>query len=511
MWRRAWKPVAATVAIGTPAYLYYYRTTPTFSIPIRVKDMDGKPAMSTKVLPLLSMEEVNKRLSERANFERTLRPDGIAWNYANAALPSNDPIEDTHSKQIIQRDDASGDYLFFAVMDGHRAGDTSHLLSLVLIRAVSLSLAKLISNSSSTSLSESTIGRVKSIVGLGSAQDADPHRVSLAIQDAFTDLDRELITAPLRVLAGNMDRSKAIPDVSKHPLALETMLPAVSGSCALLAVFDTAHKDLYVACTGDSRAVAGVWEPTPDGKGHWRVDVLSEDQTGRNPNELKRMQAEHPKDEADTVIRNGRVLGGLEPTRAFGDARYKWTREVHDALNHAFMVGNDMTLRSQPQTLKTPPYVTARPEVTHRKLSFDKSAPGAIRFLVLATDGLWDELTSEEVVSLVGGHLAGVRGVIPKAELPSLVPTSVKTSGVEGKDHRRKRNSGSWAFRDENVGTHLIRNALGGGDEVSLRQLVSIPAPYSRRHRDDITVTVVWWEEGREEDAQVATPTQAKL
>ncbi len=43
------------------------------------------------------------------------------------------------------------------------------------------------------------------------------------------------------------------------------------------------------------------------------------------------MQAEHPKDEADTVIRNGRVLGGLEPTRAFGDARYKWTREVHDA------------------------------------------------------------------------------------------------------------------------------------------------------------------------------------
>ncbi len=63
------------------------------------------------------------------------------------------------------------------------------------------------------------------------------------------------------------------------------------------------------------------------------------------------------------------------------------------SLNHAFMAGNDMTLRSQPQTLKTPPYVTARPEVTHRKLSFDKSAPGAIRFLVLATDGLWDELT----------------------------------------------------------------------------------------------------------------------
>ncbi|KAG7449481.1 protein serine/threonine phosphatase 2C [Guyanagaster necrorhizus] len=511
MWRRAWKPAAATIAIGTPACLYYYRSTPTFSIPIRVKDVDGKPTMSTKVLPLLSMEEVNKRLNARANAETIIRHDGIVWNYANAALPSNDPIEDAHSKQIIQRDDASGDYLFFTVMDGHRAGDTSHLLSLVLIKAVSLALSKLISNSPSTFLTESTVGRVKSMVGFWSAPDADPHRVSVAIQDAFTDLDRELITAPLRVLAGNIDGSKVIPDLSKHPLALKTMLPAISGSCALMAIFDTAHKDLYVACTGDSRAVAGVWEPTPDGKGHWRVDVLSEDQTGRNPNELKRMQAEHPKDEADTVIRNGRVLGGLEPTRAFGDARYKWTREVHDALNRSFMVGNDMTLRTQPQTLKTPPYVTARPEVTHRKLSFDKSSPGAIRFLVLATDGLWDEITSEEVVSLVGGHLAGVRGVIPKAELPSLVPTFVKTGSVEGKDHRRKRNRGSWAFCDDNVGTHLIRNALGGGDEESLRQLVSIPAPYSRRHRDDITVTVVWWEEGREEDAQVTTPTKAKL
>lgn len=61
------------------------------------------------------------------------------------------------------------------------------------------------------------------------------------------------------------------------------------GSCALLALIDTAHRDLYVACTGDCRAVAGVWEPSADGAGGvWRVDVLSDDQTGRNPSELKR-------------------------------------------------------------------------------------------------------------------------------------------------------------------------------------------------------------------------------
>lgn len=67
----------------------------------------------------------------------------------------------------------------------------------------------------------------------------------------------------------------------------------VSGSCALMAVFDTAQRDLYVACSGDSRAVAGIWEESADGTGSWRVEVLSEDQTGRNPNELKRYNMLH--------------------------------------------------------------------------------------------------------------------------------------------------------------------------------------------------------------------------
>jgi pyruvate dehydrogenase phosphatase len=121
----------------------------------------------------------------------------------------------------------------------------------------------------------------------------DPIRVARAIQTAFTSLDAELLAAPVRVLAASLDKDSSntdIPDLSKHPLALPTMLPAISGSCALLALLDTAHHNLYVACTGDSRAVAGVWEPDDanDGKGRWRVEVLSEDQTGRNPSEAAR-------------------------------------------------------------------------------------------------------------------------------------------------------------------------------------------------------------------------------
>jgi pyruvate dehydrogenase phosphatase len=55
-----------------------------------------------------------------------------------------------------------------------------------------------------------------------------------------------------------------------------------------MALIDPLQRDLYVACTGDSRAVAGIWEENDDGTGKWRVEVLTEDQTGRNENEAKR-------------------------------------------------------------------------------------------------------------------------------------------------------------------------------------------------------------------------------
>ena len=175
------------------------------------------------------------------------------------------------------------------------------------------------------------------------------------------------------------------------------------------------------------------------------------------------------------------------------------------------MEGNGQALRPVPATHKTPPYVTARPEVTHRKLALPPRATSGpkLRFLVLATDGLWDELSSEDVVALVGGHLAGLTGRVPKADLPALVRTTAGTPTVNGKSSEPVRSTeGAWAFVDKNVGTHLIRNALGGANEERLRKLLSIPSPLSRSYRDDITVTVVWWEDGPDAAPEVV---QAKL
>jgi pyruvate dehydrogenase phosphatase len=243
MLRRAWKPITATaILVGAPAYGFYHfkYKQQTFNIAIKAQGPDGKPEMAVRRFPLLSMQAVDARLRESATYETKPRPGGIVWKHTTATLPSNDPIEDANANAIVQRDvtdpSAPGDLLFFAVMDGHSGTHTSQLLSKVLINAVVLELSSLIApsipatnNSLPTSI-KSTFWR-KPITSLPT--DNDPHRVSLAIQNAFTKLDAELINAPLRVLAANLDdqsrKNKSIPDLSQHPLALTTMLPAISG------------------------------------------------------------------------------------------------------------------------------------------------------------------------------------------------------------------------------------------------------------------------------------------
>lgn len=245
MLRHAWKPVAATVVIGTPAYLYF-RSRPeeqqTFDLPVRVKGASGKAEMATRTLPLLPMSTLVARIREHATVNTHSRPGGPVWNYATAALASNDPLEDANCAQVVQRDEsdpsAPGDYLFFAVMDGHGGHHTSQLLSRVLINAVALELSTLVTNPQAAS-KPGLLEDLKATLWSSSTQnthtalDSNPQRVSKAIADAFAKLDTELLNAPIRILANSLDeesrKNKVIPDLSQHPLALSTMLPAISG------------------------------------------------------------------------------------------------------------------------------------------------------------------------------------------------------------------------------------------------------------------------------------------
>jgi len=242
MLQRAWKPVAGTAIVGASAYAYYrYSNRPqTFELPVRVKGPTGKSEMTTRTIPLLPLHELETRIHENAVSETKTRPDGITWTHTTATLASNDPIEDANASQIVERDasdpSSPGDYIFFAVMDGHGGYDTSRLLSKVLIRGVALELSNLVKDPKATS--QPGLGnRLSSLFYWSSpaqsSSSPSPSRVSQAIEQAFTKLDTELLNTPLRILANNMDQKawqeKTIPDLSQHPLALTAMRPAISG------------------------------------------------------------------------------------------------------------------------------------------------------------------------------------------------------------------------------------------------------------------------------------------
>jgi pyruvate dehydrogenase phosphatase len=340
--------------------------------------------------------------------------------------------------------------------------------------------------------------------------------VDAAIKKGFLKLDDEIVNKSVeRVLQAN-----------NKSAAAELLAPALSGSCALLSFYDSRSKLLRVACTGDSRAVLG----RRSGSGKWSATPLSVDQTGGNADEAARLRNQHPNE--PYVVRNGRVLGGLEPTRAFGDASYKWTREISEKLKQHFFA------RTPSSILKTPPYVTAEPVITTTKISPEKGD-----FVVMATDGLWEMLTNEEVVGLVGKWLESnqaTKGASStsqfdsvwtrifgsgnkKAGLPVEAAQDADGSGGQRTPFRGVRQWGSssdgFVVRDPNVATHLVRNALGGKNEEQVSALLTLPAPFSRRYRDDLTVQVIFFGNGEKTGEVVVNvdatapekPVKAKL
>lgn len=317
------------------------------------------------------------------------------------------------------------------------------------------------------------------IAALKDASSGSPstEAIEAAIKTGFNRLDHEIVHESVeKVFKANSKLAAA-----------ELLAPALSGSCALLSFYDSNTKLLRVACTGDSRAVLG----RRGESGKWVATALSVDQTAGQPEEEARLRKQHPGE--DYVVRNGRVLGGLEPSRAFGDATYKWSREVSERLKQNFFG------RTPSALLKTPPYVTAEPVVTTTKIQPEKGD-----FVVMATDGLWEMLTNEEVVGLVGQWIEKQQSETNGSGASSWVKMfSAQQKGLpveqsQGKGHKkdgqkkpiRQQQWGvqggeteRFAVEDKNAATHLVRNALGGKDKDMVCALLTLPAPHSRRYR----------------------------
>ncbi|CAK7230802.1 [Pyruvate dehydrogenase [acetyl-transferring]]-phosphatase 1, mitochondrial [Sporothrix curviconia] len=445
-----------------------------------------------RVIEMLSPDQVTQRLRNNEESYGINRGKGVL-RYDLVQLASNDPIEDDHAEKIVEVptksaadsvvSSDSSDWMFWGVFDGHSGWTTSAKLRQALINYVARELNE-------------------TYKAAPSADGPPADAIEGAIKVGFTRLDDDIV---------NQSAQKVLAQKSKT-VAAELLAPALSGSCALLSFYDSKSKLLRVACTGDSRAVLG----RRSASGKWTATPLSTDQTGSNADEAARIRGLHPGEEH--VIRNGRVLGGLEPTRAFGDASYKWTRDVSDRLRSSFFG------RSQSPLMRTPPYVTAEPVVTTTKIEPEKGD-----FIVMATDGLWEMLTNEEAVGLVGKWIetqakaasaqSGGTSTMDAAwakvfgrKASGGLPVEVAGEGSTGKNGERvpirlrqwgisPDENDRFVVKDKNAATHLVRNALGGTNEEQVSALLTLPAPFSRRYRDDLTVQVIFFGDGAVSEA----------
>ncbi|XP_027514905.1 pyruvate dehyrogenase phosphatase catalytic subunit 1 isoform X1 [Chiroxiphia lanceolata] len=303
------------------------------------------------------------------------------------------------------------------------------------------------------------------LIDLNSGETTD---VREALINAFKRLDNDI----------SLEAQVGDPNSFLNYLVLRV---AFSGATACVAHVD--GVDLHIANTGDSRAMLGVQEED----GSWSAVNLSYDHNAQNEHEVERVKMEHPKSEEKTLVKQDRLLGLLMPFRAFGDVKFKWSIELQkrviesgpDQLND-----NEYT-KFIPPNYHTPPYLTAEPEVIYHKLRPQD------KFLVLATDGLWETMHRQDVARIVGEYLTGVHHQQPIA----VGGYKVTLGQMHGLLTERRARISS-VFEDQNAATHLIRHAVGNNefgtvDHERLSKMLSLPEELARMYRDDITIIVV--------------------
>ncbi|WVO16054.1 hypothetical protein L204_103719 [Cryptococcus depauperatus] len=473
-----------------------------------------------------SDEEVEKMLRENENSQKVKRAGNPVIRWDNNWVGSNDPCEDRWANDLVPRkqtaierlneatafwiswfkDDSQAslaetegkrDLILFSIMDGHAGDATSRLLQKSLNPTIALALARLQAGHFPDENGWGSWSKYWSPwYYLGFEKIWTPENVSQTVQQAYLQLDDNICRTPIYLLPTVTSTSTDLSAQTARQTFVALAQSANAGACAITTLVDSESDDLYVALAGDCRAVAG-WQGID---GQWRCDVLTEDQMGENPREIERIISEHPPHEKDTAIRKGRVLGGLQPTRAFGDAIYKWTNQQVAEIADMFSAEGQKSRLSRPHSY-TPPYVTAKPEVAYRKLH-SKSGE-ELKFIIMATDGLWDRLTSEEATLLVASYLAhSSHPPVYKTSLPKLFPLSSPLplfQRLYPAQNYPQPEGETWVYEDDsNAATHLIRNSLAGGNLDLRAKLLSLTGKVSRWMRDDVTVTVIFFGNGQE-------------
>lgn len=179
----------------------------------------------------------------------------------------------------------------------------------------------------------------------------------------------------------------AVVDMARQAYKVGFGEVASTGSCAITAVV---MPDFFVvANSGDCQAVlVSVQNGKITGKN------ICEIHSSNSASEQEKLRAQHPGEKDIVVCKHAKacyVKKRLMPTRSFGDLDLKWAE-----FNNPHHLPREQGFRSVKQPF-TGPYITHVPDIVITDIS------PADKFLILASDGLWDEMSEQEAAELVGG------------------------------------------------------------------------------------------------------------
>ncbi|EIW82990.1 protein serine threonine phosphatase 2C [Coniophora puteana RWD-64-598 SS2] len=356
--------------------------------------------------------------------------------------PCPNPNEKSQDRYVVEEWPLSnGTWTLAAVFDGHGGADTAEY--------VVTTYPGILKGMLTTALAAGTL---------------EPAAVSHLLANSVKGIDDSITQDLLDLFPGGEEAVLKLSDdqisavINDHESGGKNnakVIRCLRGTTALVSLVDPGAKNLWVASLGDCQAVLG----TKSSSGQLDASLLSANHNGAEKSEVDRIRSEHPGEE-EVVLRD-RVLGAIAVTRAIGDHLFKlprvYTQRIFENCKPGFRLSTPL-----PDFLgrnKTPPYLSAVPDVQHVALSADSVQ----RFLMLCSDGLTDLYRYS-----VNQQISTLQQVADRV-VEQL--TSEKASGADNK------------------ALALLRDAFGGDDDDCVSQLLTVEM--TSRWIDDTTILIL--------------------
>ena len=257
-----------------------------------------------------------------------------------------------------------------------------------------------------------------------------------------------------------------------------------AGSCILVSSINHDNNQIYVANSGDCRAIIGRRIDTTTNKvnndhvewisnnsdpikyNHKAIELSIDAEIGINPNERDRLLANHPYEK--DIIRRRRVKGRLQPTRGLGDGTYK-SNAFFNARSYRYQEKYNLTGWKAP-------YTTVEPIISKYTIDpFDE-------FMILSTDGLFQDVTSQEAVNIVSKYINDLK----QKKIPWY-------KSLFKSDNDDNNNNAAYKLLNHSL-TRAIQNISGNSNFNDQKQkMLNVKPGERRKYHDDNTIIVIFF------------------